>query len=1016
MPPRIRTRSAGRHAAKSLRGGTGERVGRGGRGRRPREGNDERIDEFNGQGNDQGIGANGGVEGFNGNVEGANGGDNVRNVLVNGNRVGCSYKEFLACSPKEYDGKGGAIVLTHWIEKMESVHDMSGCSVDQKVKYTAGSFVGKALTHEMQKLESELWNHIMVGAGHAAYTHRFYELARFGINKWYQSFVLRNFDLEDMELESKNSSPTAKLPILMAFSYSEVYTDKTCSKTCLKNYKTLKKQCDDLLVKLNESEFKASTYKRGLATLEDQIITYKKNEVLFSEEIGVLKRDVACKDYEINVLKSEFEKIKQEKDGIYFKIEKFDKVPKDLDQLLGSQITDKSKKGLGYNALDLSYSGLDEFKEPEFKGYGPENSKQESNVVCDKEFDNSKENTDESLVEEQVSQDKNSFVESLPNVDKETIFPVNKKVEFTKPENHEKPVKKSIRYAEMYRSQSPRGNQRNWNGQKSNQLGKDFVMYNKACFICGSFNHLQINCHNHQRRGIVSRNNYNRVDDKNTYPTVLRNMSPKAVLLKTGLTPLNTVRPVNIAHPKTAVHSTFGLRAKDNSRWVPDFMEENEIEDSVDVDSSGKEKNLEDPFNIYKLLKKKKDTTENEINSEQTMKYPPGFTPKEGSEEIGMYAEESKSVNFVNLSDHKAEEANKDGHGNCVNKNSKEDVFKFGFIVVAQDKLWDTRWTGVCRIVRDIDPGEIRKIGKWKGRGGSLMGDFKEMEGFNKIMEDALGGRPCDKDYCDVKYVMKLKFLKAIFRNGYFSLFYADDAVFMGKWCDGNISTLIHVLECFYRASGLRINMSKSKILGVNVDSDKVKGAALMLRMFLFSNSLYHILDESGGSSLGFMHGRRFYTQNTLLWVRVVKAIHEDDGNVGGHVKSGAKSCWLDIVRETHALKTKDGNGTWRAREIFLLRRGIDIDSIMCAICDNGVETSRHLFFYCCMVRQIIHKITRWWDVPYVEVESYEDWYNWLVNLRISSMHKQMFEGIDVMRRLVGTIGLKTRILSLCNC
>ncbi|GKF97181.1 hypothetical protein Tco_0293002, partial [Tanacetum coccineum] len=34
---------------------------------------------------------------------------------------------------------------------------------------------------------------------------------------------------------------------LMAFSDSEVYTDKTCSKTCLKNYETLKKQCDDLL-------------------------------------------------------------------------------------------------------------------------------------------------------------------------------------------------------------------------------------------------------------------------------------------------------------------------------------------------------------------------------------------------------------------------------------------------------------------------------------------------------------------------------------------------------------------------------------------------------------------------------------------------------------------------------------------------------------------------------------------------------------------------------------------------
>ncbi|GKB05288.1 reverse transcriptase domain-containing protein [Tanacetum coccineum] len=34
------------------------------------------------------------------------------------------------------------------------------------------------LSHEMQKLESELWNHAMVGAGHAAYTDRFHELAR----------------------------------------------------------------------------------------------------------------------------------------------------------------------------------------------------------------------------------------------------------------------------------------------------------------------------------------------------------------------------------------------------------------------------------------------------------------------------------------------------------------------------------------------------------------------------------------------------------------------------------------------------------------------------------------------------------------------------------------------------------------------------------------------------------------------------------------------------------------------
>ncbi|GJX86923.1 hypothetical protein Tco_0337697 [Tanacetum coccineum] len=111
-----------------------------------------------------GIGANGGEWESMGNLEGANGGDltsrdhcatigriitwpcwlmeNVGNVIVNGNQVGCSYKEFLACNP----GKGGVVVLTRWIEKIESMYDMSSCSVDQKVKYTGGSFVGKALT------------------------------------------------------------------------------------------------------------------------------------------------------------------------------------------------------------------------------------------------------------------------------------------------------------------------------------------------------------------------------------------------------------------------------------------------------------------------------------------------------------------------------------------------------------------------------------------------------------------------------------------------------------------------------------------------------------------------------------------------------------------------------------------------------------------------------------------------------------------------------------------------------
>ncbi|GJT21024.1 ribonuclease H-like domain-containing protein [Tanacetum coccineum] len=330
-----------------------------------------------------------------------------------------------------------------------------------------------------------------------------------------------------------------------------------------------------LIVKLNQTEFKATTYKRGLTTVEEQLVTYRKNEVLFSEEVVVLKREVACKDYEISVLKNEFEKVKQEKEGIEFKIKKFDNASKSLDKLLGSQITDKGKKGLGYNdvppphhliynaptKLDLSYSSLNEFKEPEFKSYDPRDSNLESNI--DKKSDNSKENTDDSLVKEQVSENENSSIVSPLNVDKETVFPADKKIEFVKPKNNEKPVRKSVKYAEMYRSQSPRGNQRNWNGQKSNQLGSDFVMYNKACFVCGSFDHVQINCHHHQRKRMVSGNNYNRVDydyyAKTSHPSAHRNMVPRAVLLKSGLTPLNTARPVYTAQPKPTVHSARSM-------------------------------------------------------------------------------------------------------------------------------------------------------------------------------------------------------------------------------------------------------------------------------------------------------------------------------------------------------------------------------------------------------------------------------------------------------------------------
>nr|GFA93856.1 nucleotide-binding alpha-beta plait domain-containing protein [Tanacetum cinerariifolium] len=116
-------------------------------------------------------------------------------------------------------------------------------------------------------------------------------------------------------------------------------------------------------------------------------------------------------------------------------------------------------------------------------------------------------------------------------------------------------------------------------------------------------------------------------------------------------------------------------------RFINVFNEERLVnnlctkENNLDAKHTNKQENHSgDPFSIYKLLKKKKDNVEKENNSEHNMKYPSSFTPKEGTDVVGMHTEESKSDNIVNMSDHNAKEVNNTFSGNCTKKNSKEDV------------------------------------------------------------------------------------------------------------------------------------------------------------------------------------------------------------------------------------------------------------------------------------------------------------------------------------------------------
>nr|GFD53633.1 RNA-directed DNA polymerase, eukaryota, reverse transcriptase zinc-binding domain protein [Tanacetum cinerariifolium] len=47
----------------------------------------------------------------------------------------------------------------------------------------------------------------------------------------------------------------------------------------------------------------------------------------------------------------------------------------------------------------------------------------------------------------------------------------------------------------------------------------------------------------------------------------------------------------------------------------------------------------------------------------------------------------------------------------------------------------------------------------------------------------------------------------------------------------------------------------------------------------------------------------RFFSQKNSLWVRVVKALHGEDGKIGKKVQPRYPSTWLNIINEIESLK-----------------------------------------------------------------------------------------------------------------
>nr|GEW08171.1 hypothetical protein [Tanacetum cinerariifolium] len=180
--------------------------------------------------------------------------------------------------------------------------------------------------------------------------------------------------------------------------------------------------------------------------------------VKYCEKIKGLEFKVESRDNRIECLTNELELLKKEKEGLESKLTGFQSASKDLDSLLESQRLDKNKEG----PLPIIESTSDDVQ-----------------------------NRNPSVTETEASP---SNIISKPFIKfvKATNSPTENKAD--KVETVRKTI---VKYAELYRKTSKksnvRGNQRNWNNLKSQQLGKNFVM-KKACYNYGGVDRLSYNC------------------------------------------------------------------------------------------------------------------------------------------------------------------------------------------------------------------------------------------------------------------------------------------------------------------------------------------------------------------------------------------------------------------------------------------------------------------------------------------------------------------------------------------
>ncbi|GJV64184.1 RNA-directed DNA polymerase, eukaryota, reverse transcriptase zinc-binding domain protein [Tanacetum coccineum] len=120
-------------------------------------------------------------------------------------------------------------------------------------------------------------------------------------------------------------------------------------------------------------------------------------------------------------------------------------------------------------------------------------------------------------------------------------------------------------------------------------------------------------------------------------------------------------------------------------------------------------------------------------------------------------------------------------------------------------------------------------------------------------------------------------------------LFYADDVIILSEWNQCDMDNIIRILNVFYLASGLKINISKSNLYWIGgFLFDDIESMAACAVHGVGSLKAFN-------NSLAFKWRWRLLNKPSALWVDVLKSIH---GNEDGIELKGCQpnGIWARIV------------------------------------------------------------------------------------------------------------------------